>query len=42
MKGSTDGVGKNALFGVGPSGITIANGMLFVADGQNHTIRRIE
>lgn len=39
--GSTDGVGSEARFN-GPKGITTDGTNLFVADAENHTIRKIE
>lgn len=40
VNSSTDGTGTNASFGA-PYGITIDGTNLFVADGDNHTIRKI-
>jgi hypothetical protein len=39
--GDTDGVGTAARFG-GPKGLAYAAGKLYVADGRNHAIRRID
>lgn len=38
--GTTDGIGTSALFN-GPTGVAYLNGYLYVADKNNHTIRRI-
>ena len=39
--GSTDGAGQNAKFN-GPSGVAVdASGLVYVADSNNHTIRKV-